>query len=245
MNTFEISRFFEYITESPLPFPLFRDLADMAGGKDRGSGPLKRRMERFYRRFCLLQGELGRLDLKKARLGATLGVNGYKTLEDYAFSSIDFSRYRSMSEKLFVSLFPEGLTDFDESFFKRNFGLDRTEIQSVIEESYQKAEGEYRLLRENSLILSVMRALETSLEAAPLFTPEDIATELQSLPGPAREKLPRQIYPLLVSSLDNALVTHSDGMTTKLFITAGGLSGTFRPGDKPWTQVLVPAEMLC
>jgi len=242
LNTFEASRFFGYITEFPVPF--LRDLSDLVSGKHRGSGPLKRRIERLYTRLCLLQGELGRLDLKKARLGAALGVNGYKTLEDYAFSSIDFSRYRSMSEKDFDSLFPEALTDFDENFFKSNFFMGRKEIQSVIEESYQKAEGEYRLLRENSLILSVMRALETSLEAVPLFTPEEIAAELQSLPDTVREKLPKPFYPVLVSSLDNALVSHNDGMTTKLFLTDGGLSGTFRPGDKPWTQVLVPAELL-
>ena len=238
----EISLLLDRLCDFPLP--RLRDLADWVGGKDSGSGPLKRRIERFYMRFCRLQEELSRLDLKKARLGATLGVNGYKTLEDYAFSSIDFSRYRKIAETEFGKFFPEGLTDFDESFFKRNFFLGRKEIQSVIEESYQKAEGEYRLLRENSLILSVMRTLETSLEAAPLFTPEEIAAELQSLPGPVREKLPKPFYPVLVSALDNALVTHNDGITTKLFIAGGGLSGTFRPGDKPWTQVLIPAEML-
>ena len=197
-------------------------------------------------RLCRLQEELSRMDLKKARLGAALGVNGYKTLEDYAFSSIDFSRYHKIAEEKFEKLFPEGLTDFDESFFKKNFGLDIKGIQSVIEDSYQKADGEYRLLRENSLILSVMRTLETCLDAIPLFTAEETAAEQQTLPDSFREKLPRQLYPLLVSSLDNVHITHSDGMTTKLFMPPnGGLSGTFQPGGKPWTLVLIPAELLC
>ena len=245
MNKLEVRLLLDRLCDSSRPVPLLRDVAGLLSGKDRGSGPLKKRMERLYMRLCRLQEELSRMDLKKARLGATLGVNGYKTLEDFTFQQIDFSRYRKVAEKDFDKLFPEGLTDFGEGFLKKNFGLGREEIQAVIEGSYQKTEGEYRLLRENSLILSVMRTLETSLEAVHLFTAEDVMEELQSLPDSAREKFPEQLYPLLVSSLDNALVTHSDGMATKLFVSSNGdLSGTFRPGDKPWTLVLIPAERL-
>jgi len=241
----DVNRFLENITALPPPIPILRDVADLIAEKNRRSGPIKKRIERFYMRLCRLQEELGRMDLKKARLGAALGVTGYKTLEDFAFSTIDFSRYRKITEKEFDKLFPEGLTDFEESFLKKSFGLGREELQSVIEESYQKAEGEYRLLRENSLILSVMRALETSLEAVPIFTAAEVTEELQTLPSSIREKLPTQLYPLLVSSLDNALVTHSDGRTTKLSLSPkGDLAGTFQPGGKPWTLVLIPAELL-
>ena len=270
----------------PLSIPLLRDLANMAkagmvaaSGKDNEAGLLRRRIERRYLRLCRISNELGRLDLKKAAAGASMGIThgktqdaaqntaGYKTLEDFVFSQIDFSRYRKMDEKDFNKLFPEGLEDFDESFFKNNFGLDKTEIQSAIEGSYKKTEGEYLLQRETPLVLSVMRTLETSLEAAPLFTAGEITEELQSLlgfleggtegsMGENREKRERpgkgkllpgteQLYALLVLSLDNILITHEDGMTTKLFISPrGNLSGTFRPGDKPWTLVLIPAELI-
>jgi len=262
LNKLEVNRFLEYLFCLPFPIPLLRDVADLASGKNRGNGPLKRRMERRYMRLCRLQDELGRLDLKKGAANVSSGVSP----EDFIFSQIDFSRYRKIAERDFDLLFPEGLTDFDEAFFKKNFGLGRKEIQSTIEESYKKAEpsaevedaasmirgspaaGEYRLERETPLILSLMRTLETSPEAAPLFTAAEIMEELQNLPHPIKEKLLpgiKQHYPLFVSSLDNALVTHSDGMTTKLFISPGGdLSGTFRPGNKPWTQVLIPAELI-
>jgi len=241
----DISLLLDRLCGFPFPIPLLRDLSDFVSGKERWNGPLKRRMERRHMRLCRLQEELSRMDLKKARLGAALGVNGYKTLEDFTFQQIDFSRYRNIAEKDFGKLFPEGLADFGEGFLKKNFGFGREELRAVIEGSYQKTEGGYRLLRENSLILSAMRTLETSLEAVPLFTAEEVAEELQSLPGSAREKLPRQLYPLLALSLDNALVAHSDGMATKLFISpAGDLSGTFQPRGKPWTLVLIPADVL-
>ena len=252
LNKLEINRFFEYLFCLPFSLPLLRDMADLAAGKNRVTGPLKRRIERYYIRLCRLQEELGRLELKKAALGATLGISGYKTFEDFAFSQIDFSRYRKMDEKDFDELFPEGLRDFDETFFKKNFNLGRREIQSVIEGSYKKIEGQYMLKRETPLVLSLMRTLETSLETSPLFSAGEINEELQKLldfieGGRAKGKLlpgMERLFSLLVLSLDNVLITHGDGMTTKLFISPGGdLSGTFRPGNKPWTLVLIPAEL--
>ena len=257
----------------PLSIPLLRDLAVLVTGKDNEAGLLKKRIERRYRRLCRISSELGRLDLKKAAgismsttHGATQSAAGHKTLEDFVFSQIDFSRYRKMSEKDFDMLFPESLEDFDESFLKKNFGLDKTEIKSAIEGSYKKTEGEYRLQRETPLVLSVMRTLETSLEAAPLFTAGEIKGELQSLLGflegdagsagknsgkndsTGKAKLLsgiERLYPLLVSGLDNVIITHGDSMTTKLFISPNGdLSGTFRPAGKPWTLVLIPAELI-
>ena len=237
-------RFLQYICTLPLSGSLLWDLAEITAGENRVQGPLKRRLERFYTRLCRVSGELGQLDLKKA---AAAEKKSGQTLEDFVFTQIDFTRYRKISEKEFESCFPEGLTDFDDDFFKKNFALGREEIRTAIKESYQKTEGGYRLTRENSLILSVMRALETSLEAAPLFTAAQVAAELQNLPGAVREKLPSgaQLYPLLVAALDDTFVTHRDGMTTRLFIAPeGNLSATFRPEDKPWTRVLIPAEML-
>ena len=243
MNKHDINRLLDQLCEFPLPMPLLRDLSDLASGKNRVSGPLKRRLERLYIRLCLLSKDLSRLDLKKARLGAALGIDGYKTLEDFAFSGIDFSRYHNITETEFDKLFLEGLSDFDESFFKKNFGLGKKELQSVMQESYQKTGGQYTLRRENSLVLSVMRALETSLETLPLLSAGEVIAELHNLPAPAREKLPKPLYPALVLALDGATITHSDNMTTRLFIApSGDLSGTFRPEDKPWTQVLIPAE---
>lgn len=204
-------------------------------------------MERIYTRLCRLQEELGQLDLKKARLGATLSIDGYKTLEDFAFSSIDFSRYRSIPEKDFDKLFPEGLTDFDDSFFRENFRLGRGTIQTIIEKSYKKEDGTYQLKQESPLVLSLMRSLETSTKTVPLFTVADVAAELQKMPTaqvPTAGIDAKQLYPLLVRSLDNMAFTHEDGTATRLFISAqGDLSGTFQPGGKPWTQALVPAEL--
>ena len=242
MTKLETIRFLEQISSLSAAVPVLQDAAVLAGirpGNNSGRGLLHGRIERRYKRLCRVQEELTRLDLKKAAPGALL--------EDYVFSRIDFSRYRKISEKDFEESFIKSFADFYESFFFKNFRHGRKELQTVIESSYTKAEGSYRLLRESSLVLSVMRELETSPEAAPLFSAEEIMQELQILPKAVTGKLTRDIkefYKALVFCIDNAVVTHSDGMTTKLFISPrGDLSGTFRPADKPWTQVLVPAEL--
>ena len=230
----------------PLSIPLLRDLAALVNGKTGlPAGPVKKRIDRRYARLCRLQEELGRLDLKKAAPGVTP--------EDYIFSRIDFSRYRKMPEEEFDLLFPAGLTDFDEAFCKKNFGLERDKIQSAIEKNYTKEEGFYKMRRDNPLTLSIMRTLDTSLETSPLFTAEEIREELTNLLDftgggktrggllPGMEKLYRQ----LALSLNGIVIAHGDAMTTKLFISPqGDLSGTFRPGNKPWTLVLIPEGML-
>ncbi|MCL2602674.1 MAG: hypothetical protein FWD91_07680, partial [Treponema sp.] len=234
MNKIELRRFFNTLFEglsAPGAVPLLLDIADAAVGQSRGGGgALYRRMERLYARLCRLQGELSHLDLKKARLGATLGIAGYKTLEDFAFSSIDFSRYRLIPAENFESLFPESLTDFDDSFFRKSFGVSRQAVKIIIEKSYEKTDGGYRLRHESALILSAMRALETSLNTVPLFTAANIAAELRSLPAvqvslpqaPAAQAPPdiKRLCQLVVRTLDNAEITHHDGATTKLFISA-------------------------
>ena len=193
-----------------------------------------------------MQEELGRLDFKKAPPGASP--------EDFIFSSIDFSRYREMNENEFNLLFPESLTDFTENFFMDNFGHCRSEIQSLIEESFKKTTHVYRIQKDSPSILSVlsiMRTLDTSLESSSLFTVEEIRAELKNLLSfvgkdagiPAEIPGSERLYSLLVLSLDNVCITHEDGMTTKLFISdEGDLAGTFRPGNKPWTLVLIPVK---
>ena len=210
-------------------------------------GLLYRRLSRHYLRLCRVTGELDRLDLNKV---APYSLQAF-SLEDFVFSNIDFSRYREIDEKDFGLFLPEALTDFNEEFFRKNFGFCRTEVQTLIEGSYKKTqgqfinEGKYKMIRENPIILSIMRTLETSLENSPLFTIEEIREEMEKLPDFAGKKIGIQkmneLYRLIVTSFNNASVTHRDGMVTKLCVSREGeLTGVFRPGNKPWTRVLIP-----
>ena len=233
------------IRNEPLAaIPIILELALMGTSAGPSDGQIKGRIHRRYVRMCRLQEELGRLDFKKAKPGVSA--------EDFIFSRIDFSVYRELEEKNFHTLFTDGITDFSEEFYRKNLNAGREEVKSLISNCYKKTDGKYRLQRENPMILSVMRTLETSLEESPLLTEEEIHEELKKLPGIAArssglifKKIPAasMLYPLLVKSLDNTLIQHDDGMETKLFITeAGELAGIFRPGGKPWTRVLIPAE---
>jgi len=220
--------------------PILRELTDMAVNAERAeAGPLKKRINRQYYRLCRLQEELGRLDLKKAKPSVSLGIN----VEDYIFSNIDFSRYKEIKETYFVKLFAEGLADFTEGFFRENFNRGREEIKTLIETSYIKTGGVYKVKKESPLLLSLMRTLETSLETVPPFSQSEIMEELGRIPakyGGSENK--KKIFLLLVSSLDGVVITHDDGMATKLFIKdSGDLAGTFRPADKPWTLILIPS----
>jgi len=220
--------------------PILRELAGMAVNAAAfavEAGPVKKRIHRLYYRLCRLQEELGQLDLKKAKPNVSLGL----ALEDFIFSNIDFSRYKEINENYYTKLFAEGLADFAEDFLRENFNRGRKEIKTLIETSYKKTEGYYKIENENPLILSVMRTLETSLETLPLLSFEEIMEELNRIPAKygGRENQ-EKIYSLLVSSLDGVFIAHDDGMTTKLFITdSGELAGTFRPADKPWTRILI------
>jgi len=210
-------------------------------------GLLKKGIHRRYLRLCRLQGELAGLDLQKATPGVSL--------EDFVFSRIDFLRYREMEDEYFETLFLEGLKDFDGAFFKEKFYLDKEEIQSLIETSYQKTEGVYKIQRENSMILAVMRTLETSLEDLPLFTPDEINEEMKKLPyfveegkigiitgEEAPEAMSAAWFPFLVSSLDGVVIAH-EGVETKLIVsTQGDLEGIFLPDNKPWTRILIPTN---
>lgn len=235
-----------------IPIPILRDLAVLVTDSktwDKKPGFLKKKIDRVYCRLCCLQKELGGLDLKKA----PSGVSSCSELEDYVFSRIDFSRYREIPEEDFENIFIAGIQDFPGSFFVNNFKLGGSsgggcieEIRSLINKCYEKTGGKYRLQKESPLILSVMRTLEISLENSPLFTIEEIQGELnylQTLVGRSA-KMPETatLFSLLISGLENVSVTHKDETVTKLFISPQGeLSATFRPDNKPWTRVLVPA----
>ena len=239
-----LKRFFDFILPQPLSLPLLRELALFSTGATSPGlepGPLVSGIHRRYLRLCRLQEELAGLNLEKAKPG--------DSLEDFVFSKIDFLRYREIEDTYFETLFLEGLKDFDEAFFKEKFYLDKKEIQSMIETSYEKTEKIYRLQRENSMILSVMRTLETSLEDLPLFTPEEIGEELKNIPGfeggspealPAETRNVETLFPLLVLSLDGVVIG-GRGMETKLTISAeGNLEGIFQHDNKPWTRILIP-----
>jgi hypothetical protein len=235
--------FFDFILPQPIPIPLLRELALLTTGiisAGFDSDLLLRGIHRRYLRLCRLQGELTGLNLEKAGPGVSL--------EDFVFSKIDFSRYKEIEVSYFEKLFLEGLKDFDEAFFKEKFYLNKKEVQSMIETDYKKTEGVYRLQRENSMILSVMRTLETSLEDLPLFTPEEISEELKKIPGfddgspglfsPEIQNV-ETLYSLLVLSLDGVVVRRED-METKLIISGeGNLEGIFQPENKPWTRILI------
>jgi len=221
--------------------PILRELTDMAvkAGKAEAAGPVKKRINRQYYRLCRLQEELGQLDLKKAKPSVSLGFN----VEDYIFSNIDFSRYKEINETCFVRFFAEGLEDFPDAFLWINFRRRRDDIKDLIEKSYKKTEGVYRVIKEGPLLLSVMRTLETSLETVPPFCLSEIMEELDRIPAKyGGKENKKKIFWLFVSSLDGVVITHDDGMATKLFITdSGDLAGTFRPADKPWTLILIPS----
>ena len=219
----------------PLSIPLLKDIAALNKDGDDFQGQIRERIKRLYLRLCRVQEELGRLDLKKAPPGVSP--------EDYIFSQIDFSRYRKIDEETFLSFFLEGIEDFTDIFFKKIFGYDKEKVKTTMKESFLLQDGVYILKRDNTIILSIMRTLETSLESRPLFSAEEINEEIKNLVefmGGSRLKKQKNLFPLLVKSLDNKIIRHKDGMTTKLSVSSNGnLSGTFRPGDKPWTLVLI------
>ena len=224
----------------PMPIALLRELAALGTGTDlseTNTSLLYGRINRCYLRLRRTQEELGRIDLGKAGPGVSP--------EDYIFSRIDFSRYLAMSGKDFNALFPAGLTDFNEEFYKKNFSYTRNELQALIEGSYKKTDEVYRIGKDNLLILSVMRTLDTSLESAALISAGEVEQELKNLFNfLGRDmRIPdlELFYAHLISCFDGKSILHEDGMTTDLFISPqGDLSGTFRPDNKPWTQILIP-----
>jgi hypothetical protein len=186
------------------------------------NGLFRRRLDRRYARLCFIQKELGGLDFNKPGTAASF--------EDFVLGQTNFSRYKEIPLRDFEFFTAEGLGDFEDSFFLKYFSITRDETLSLIQRSYRQEPSLYRLIEENPLILSVMRTIQASLELGPLIRPEEVLG------------LSAALFRSLMYKLDNTIITHADGMTTKLFLSpAGDLFGTFRPGNKPWTLVLIPA----
>jgi hypothetical protein len=105
----------------------------------------------------------------------------------------------------------------------------------------------FTLNKANPVILAIMRTLDTSLEMLPLFTETEILNELKILyefleAGPFPTGSAAGFFNFLVRRLDKCTITHKDGMETNLSVSPeGSLKGTFKPGGKPWTLVLIPA----
>ena len=220
----------------------------LSANNSRQKNSLVMKIDRLYRRLTFVQDELSRLDLAKATPNAEQNAERRASFEDIVFSSIDFSRYETIAGDTFNDFFLEGLNDFDEAFYTRNFCMPAKEICSLIERGYS-GEGEAYKIKpvnphETFLLLSVMRNLETSLENTPLFTGGEVETQIRCLlnkfPAKAMLQKPEELYSLLIANLDNVSITHSDDRITRLTINQQGeLAGVFKPGGKNWTRVLV------
>jgi hypothetical protein len=229
---------------------LLRDFASPPGVA------LMQRLKRRYRRLCFVQEELGRLNSLKAPAGNNSlkgKTSGGISFEDFVFSNMDFSRYKKIPEEDF-SFYLEGIEDFDIGFFMKNFRINPAGAEEAISGAYKKIGPFYCLLKKNPLILSLMRTLETSLESVPLIQEEEILNELNALYTHLNAKKSPQaetsrgiftfenigpFFSFLLNRLDGLRILHSDGNETKLFVNnEGKLSGTFMPGNKPWTLSL-------
>jgi hypothetical protein len=241
--------------------PLLFDIAVLCGGKPplggrppASWGPIRQGLNRRYLRIRFVQGELGRLDFSKAAPGAAFN--------DFVFDQIDFSAYKKISEEEFTLVSGGGLEDFDASFFERAFRLSREKAALLINAAYTRIGGFYYIKQEkllaNPLIMAILRNLQTSLEASPLFSAgalrEECACLLRFLEGSeapgARPEAAfyfnegfDRFFAALIQALHGSGLTHSDGMRTDLVAVheAGRLTlkGTFHPQGKGYTVPLV------
>jgi hypothetical protein len=230
--------------ELALKTPILKDIADLSSDTVTPQSPIRRRLDRRYARICVVHGELGKLDFKKAKSGT-----GF---EEFVFAQTDFDRYQKIDRGDFNTFFDEGLEDFDDSFFKTNFTMDRGAVRKAIFHWY-KIEGEqYLCAALNPLLMGIMRTLHTAMDFAPLIKPEEILMEWESLirflqsksalgeddlAGLAENFSP--FYSGLLSSLNSVTVIHPDGMNTTLSFrpneTPPALYGTFHPSQKAHT----------
>ena len=213
---------------------------------------IRRRIESRYRRIVFVHRELAKLDAAaKQSFSASESEDGKndvteksgestktmgRNFEDFVFSHIDFSVYKKIDAEEFRLLFDEGLSDYEESFYQKNFAMNSEEIRGIINGSYIKAGPFYLCKKAGPLLLSIMRTVHTSLDFAPLLGADDI-----SGPEQLRE---------VVGVLDALVIHHDDGMETRLFVpkktmnTAGTdslplLCGIFHPLGKPYTVTLI------
>ena len=203
---------------------------------------IRRRIESRYRRILFVHHELVKLDTaaKDRLLNITekeSQVSGKSALtiesfEDFVFNRIDFSVYKKIAADEFNLLFDEGLSDYEEKYYRKTFNKTSQEIRRIIHDSYIRA-GPFYLCKKNTpLLLSIMRTLHSSLEFAPLLTGDSVTggEQLQAV----------------VDVLDGMTIRHEDGAETKLFTpekkqdkTNAKLFGTFYPLGKAYTIPLI------
>jgi hypothetical protein len=262
-----VKQFLKDLADIPaavLALPILRDMAELSDGKKvpayPGGGIIGTRLESRYRRICFVSQELGKLDFKKAQPGMRFN--------DFVFEQTDFGIYKKIAPEDFHLFYETGLDDFDDGFYKKNFGINRAAVRTIINRIYRQIDSSYccreeKILR-NPLLISIMRTLHTSLEFAPLIEHDELLRECTGLirfllDQSDLEKdmffhLARgfnELFCRILCCLHNATVTQSDGMDTTLFTapaddTPGAaltLWGTFRPYNKAHTIALVPAAM--
>jgi hypothetical protein len=236
--------------------PILTEIADISIGKTAGpAGSLWKRLDRRYARVCVVHSELNKLNFRNAKPGT-----GF---DDFIFQQTDFDFYKQISAENFVLFYIEGLDDYDESFYKKNFMMDREKLKALIGRSYSPAGDSYvckTLNGEvNPLLLGIVRTLHTSLEFLPLIGKEELHEEtavlirfLQSRSAIDEETAANlsagfpALFGGLLRALDGAVVTHLDTMKTTLSVKVENgkpaLYGTFRPGNKAFTIPLVPVD---
>jgi len=256
--------------EEKQELPVLANLAMLWGVRQEGKGIfhnikpgfLERKIDRHYKRLCRVQEELNKLNRNTTMPEKNL------SFEDYVFSQINFSPYKKITEEDFHLLIPEALTDFSNTFFRKNFfpgdltetspGMEegnfyREKLTKLVENNYEKKDSHYILKTETPLILSLMRCLNTSLENSDLFGMYEIEKELTCLEKISREEPSfninieeidmNELFYQLTTGLDGMNITHSDGMKTRLFINreqdGWDLSATFMPGNKAWTRKII------
>jgi hypothetical protein len=214
-------------------------------------GPVRRGLNRRYLRIRFVQGELERLDFKKAKPGADFN--------DFVFNQIDFSAYKKISEEDFTLFFGEGLEDFTVPFFEQAFHLSREKTASLICKSYTRIGRFYYIKQENllsnPLLMAMLRTLQTSLTFTPLFMADAVLKECNTLLRFFKRRkeagadaffyLSREsgrFFTCLLRSLHGAVLVHDDDMRTDISAVQEGnalsLRGAFHPQNKVYTIVL-------
>ena len=199
---------------------------------------VRRRLESRYRRILFVHKELAKID-RAAKQAVSENARNRTvpggSFEDFVFNRIDFSVYKKIDADEFRLLFDEGLADYSDAFYQKNFAMDRGAVHRIITGAYIKAGPFYLCKSAGPLLLSIMRTLHTSLDFAPLL-----------LAGEAGD--PAQLRKA-AELLDGQVIRHQDGMETKLFIPDAKaavqsegdslLCGTFHPLGKACTMGLL------
>ena len=118
----------------------------------------------------------------------------------------------------------------------------------------------YVLMDTNPLILALMRTLHTSLDFVSLPSKDRVMNEMESLVGflvqnhiinetffPVVKEKADELYLCILSLFHKTEYRHSDGMTTRLFISMvrgeAFLCASFTPNQKPYSVVLAPVSI--